>query len=238
MILYAAIDVLGGRAVRLEQGRFEEPTVYGDEPLAAAHEWVSQGARALHVIDLDGARAGRPVNLEHVRAIVETVEVSVQVGGGLRDAEGVAQALAAGASRVVLGTAAYRDPALLDALVAEHGERIAVAVDVRGGEVTAAGWTESTGRAPEAVLADLHARGVATVVYTDVDRDGMLSGPDVEGLARRLEAWGGRLVYSGGVGELAHLQALAALPLEGVIVGKALYERRFSLVDGLRALAA
>jgi phosphoribosylformimino-5-aminoimidazole carboxamide ribotide isomerase len=205
--------------------------------MAAAHAWVSQGARALHVVDLDGARAGAPVNVHQVRAILDTVEVPVQVGGGLRSADAVAEVLEAGATRAVVGTAAHRDPEFLDAVLDAHGDRVAVAVDVRGGEVSAAGWTESTDHAPDAVLRSLAAQGVRTVVYTDVDRDGMLSGPDVDALAAVLEAWSGRMVYSGGIGSLAHLEALSGLPLDGVIVGKALYEERFTIVEAQEALA-
>jgi phosphoribosylformimino-5-aminoimidazole carboxamide ribotide isomerase len=238
VILYPAIDILDGLAVRLVQGRFEEPTVYAKDPIATAHAWVAAGARALHVVDLDGAREGEPVNLRHVEAIAETVGVPVQVGGGLRDPEAVARTLAAGVDRVVVGTAAHRDPAFLASILAAHGEAVAVAVDVREGRVSAAGWTEATSETPRDALARLSAEGVRTVVYTDVDRDGMLSGPDVEGLADVLEAWSGRLVYSGGVGALGHLSALAELPLDGVIVGKALYEERFTIVEAQEALAA
>jgi phosphoribosylformimino-5-aminoimidazole carboxamide ribotide isomerase len=235
--LYPAIDILDGRAVRLVQGRFEDPTVYADDPMVAAHDWVSQGARALHVVDLDGARAGEPVNVHHVQAIIDTVDVPVQVGGGLRTTAAVAEILEAGATRVVLGTAAHRDAEFLEDVLTAHGERVAVAVDVRDGLVSAAGWTESTEQTPDAVLRSLAAQGVRTVVYTDVDRDGMLSGPDVEMLAGLLEPWPGRLVYSGGIGSLSHLEALAGLPLEGVIVGKALYEERFTIVEAQEALA-
>jgi phosphoribosylformimino-5-aminoimidazole carboxamide ribotide isomerase len=238
VILYPAIDILDGRAVRLVQGRFEDPTVYGDDPLATAHAWVSRGARALHVVDLDGAREGEPVNLRHVEAISETVHVPVQVGGGLRSPEAVARTLAAGAERVVVGTAAHRDPAFLASILDAHGEAVAVAVDVREGRVSAAGWTEQEAETPRDALARLSAAGVRTVVYTDVDRDGMLSGPDVDGVAQVLEAWPGRLVYSGGIGALSHLEALARLPLDGVIVGKALYEERFTVVEAQAALAA
>jgi phosphoribosylformimino-5-aminoimidazole carboxamide ribotide isomerase len=236
VILHPAIDILEGRAVRLVQGRFEEVTVY-DEPLAAAHSWVSHGARALHVVDLDGAREGEPVNLHHVRSIVRTVDIPVQVGGGLRTEDAVARALEAGVDRVVVGTAAHRDPEFLAAILSAHGERVAVAVDVRDGRVSAAGWTESIDETPADALARLSRDGVRTVVYTDVDRDGLMSGPDVDGLAAVLESWSGRLIYSGGIGSLAHLRALGALPLYGVIVGKALYEERFTLVEGQEALA-
>ena len=238
VILYPAIDILGGRAVRLAQGRFEDPTVYDEDPLAAAHAWVSQGARALHVVDLDGAKAGAPVNLHHVRAIVDTVGVPVQVGGGLRGADAVADVLQAGAARVVLGTAAHRDPALLDAVLAAHGEQVAVAVDVRDGRVSAEGWTESTEQGPGAGAREaerpgrthrrLHRRGPR--------RHALRAGRRTcsPGL---LDAWPGRMVYSGGIGTLAHLEALTGLPLDGVIVGKALYERNFTIVEAQEALS-
>ena len=237
MRLYPAIDILDGRAVRLVQGQFEDPTVYADDPMRAAHDWVSQGAQALHVVDLDGARVGEPVNVHHVQAIIDTVEVPVQVGGGLRTADPVAEILAAGAARVVVGTAAHRDAEFLDDVLTAQGERVAVAVDVRDGLVSAAGWTESTEQTPDAVLRSLAAQGVRTVVYTDVDRDGMLSGPDVDALTGLLEQWPGRILYSGGIGSLAHLEALAPLPLDGVIVGTALYEERFTIVEAQEALA-
>ena len=237
MILYPAIDILEGQAVRLAQGQFEDPTVYAEDPMVAAHEWVSQGAQALHVVDLDGARAGEPVNVHQVRAIIDTVEVPVQVGGGLRTADAVAEVLEAGATRAVVGTAAHRDAEFLEDVLAAHGESVAVAVDVRDGRVSAAGWTESTEQTPDAVLRGLAAQGVRTVIYTDVDRDGMLSGPDVDVLTGVFEQWSGRMLYSGGIGSLAHLEALTVLPLDGVIVGKALYEERFTIVEAQEALA-
>jgi phosphoribosylformimino-5-aminoimidazole carboxamide ribotide isomerase len=238
VILYPAVDILDGSAVRLAQGDFSARTVYDDDPVAAARTWVEEGARALHVVDLDGARAGEPRNLRALERIVAEAGVPVQFGGGLRDAGAVAAALRAGAERVVVGTAAYRDPAFLDKVVAAHGERVAVAVDVRGGRVTAAGWTEDTGETAEQVVDRLGGRGVRTFVYTDVDRDGMMEGPDGEQVARLAAAVDGTLVYSGGIGELSHLRALASLPLAGVIVGKALYERRFTVAAGQAALTA
>jgi phosphoribosylformimino-5-aminoimidazole carboxamide ribotide isomerase len=236
VILYPAIDILDGRAVQLAQGRFEEPTVYAEDPMLAAHGWVSQGAQALHVVDLDGARAGEPVNVHHVRAIIDTVDVPVQVGGGLRSTDAVAEILDAGATRAVVGTAAHSDAEFLEDVLTAHGESVAVAVDVRDGLVSAAGWTESTDQAPDAVLRRLAAEGVRTVIYTDVDRDGMLTGPDVDRLTELLDHWPGHLLYSGGIGSLAHLEALSGLPLDGVIAGKALYEERFTIVEAQEAL--
>jgi phosphoribosylformimino-5-aminoimidazole carboxamide ribotide isomerase len=237
VILYPAVDILDGQAVRLVQGDFSARTVYVDDPLDAALAWVEAGARALHVVDLDGARAGAPRNLEAIRRICAETQVPVQIGGGVRAAPHLDAALEAGAARVVLGTAAYEDPPLLESVLANHGDRVAVAVDVRGGRVSAAGWTQDTGLEPLAAIARLQQAGVRAIVYTNVDRDGMLEGPDLDEARRVADAVEGTLVWSGGIGELAHLEALATLPLEGVIVGKALYERRFTVAEGNAALA-
>ena len=240
MILYPAIDILDGCAVRLVKGDFDAKKVYEDDPLSAARAWVKAGATHLHVVDLDGARAGSPQNLAHVRRIVSDLEVPVQLGGGLRSSEAIEQALASGAQRVILGTAAFTDPQLLDAAVAAHGELVVVSVDVRGGRVSTAGWTETTDMRAEEVIAGLHERGVRDLVYTNVDRDGMLEGPDLQEVARIADATRGRLTYSGGIGALADLEGLAALgreSLAGVIVGKALYEERFTIEQAQAALA-
>jgi phosphoribosylformimino-5-aminoimidazole carboxamide ribotide isomerase len=238
VILYPAVDILDGQAVRLVRGDFDERTVYEHDPLDAALAWVQAGARALHVVDLDGARDGEPRNLDAIREICAQAGVPVQVGGGLRARGHVDAALEAGAARVVVGTAAYEDPEMLAGALAAHGDRVAVAVDVRGGRVSAAGWTRDTGVEPLAALERLADTGVAAFVYTNVDRDGMLEGPDVEEARRVAAAVNGSLVWSGGIGELSHLEALAALPLEGVIVGKALYERRFTVAEGNGVLGA
>ena len=239
MILLPAVDIRDGRAVRLAQGDFRRETVYADSPLAAARSWVDQGARALHVVDLDGARAGRPAGLDHLRRIAAEVEVPVQWGGGLRSVAAVREAFAAGAERVVLGTAAYADERLLDATLEEFGERVRVAVDVRGGRVTVAGWAEGTDLTPEEAIRQLQARGVRELVYTSVDRDGMLEGPDLDEVRTVAQAVRGRFLYSGGIGSLGHLEALVGLGLAnlaGVVSGKALYEGRFAVAEGQAAL--
>lgn len=240
MNLYPAIDILDGSAVRLVRGDFDERKVYDEDPLAAARRWVQAGATCLHVVDLDGARAGQPRNLEHVRRIAGELDVPVQVGGGLRSTQDISAALKAGASRVILGTAAFTDPALLEWALEQHGaERVMVSVDVRGGLVTTRGWTESTTATPESVIADLQERGVSELLYTNVDRDGMLAGPDLREVRRVAGAVQGSLIYSGGIGALADLEGLVELArtsLEGVIVGKALYEQRFTVAEALAAL--
>ena len=238
MILYPAIDILGGRAVRLVQGDFDRSTEYA-EPLAAAQAWAAAGARRLHIVDLDGARGGAPVNLEHVARIVGDTGLPVQLGGGLRSAAAIAAAFAAGVERIVLGTAAFADAAVLADALADHGERVVVSVDVRGGMVSTAGWTETASLDARGAVAALAERGVTRFVYTDVDRDGMLGGVDGAAIAAVADALDGELLYSGGVGTLADLEALATLRhprLAGVIVGKALYERRFTLAQAEAAL--
>jgi phosphoribosylformimino-5-aminoimidazole carboxamide ribotide isomerase len=241
MNLYPAIDILEGKAVRLVKGDFEAKKVYDEDPLSAARRWVQAGATHLHVVDLDGARAGEPRNLEHVRRIAGELDVPVQLGGGLRSAEDIAAALAAGVTRVILGTAAFTEPALLEWALEQHGaERVMVSVDVRGGLVTTRGWTESTTAAPERVIADLQEGGVSELLYTNVDRDGMLAGPSLAEVDRVARAVTGSLIYSGGIGRLADLHGLAALgcsTLSGVIVGKALYEQRFTIAEAQAALA-
>ncbi len=232
MILLPAIDIIDGKAVRLLRGDFSQQTDYDSDPLDAATRWVEAGARALHVVDLDGARSGVPANVRHVERIASTCGVPVQVGGGLRSLESVRALAESGATRVILGTAAFRDPIFLEEAVASYGERVVVSIDARAGRVAAAGWTEDTDLTVENALIDLQRRGVGSFVYSDIERDGMLRGPDLDGaraFAARLE---GSFVYSGGIGELADLRALAELQepnLSGVIVGKAIYEQRFTV---------
>jgi phosphoribosylformimino-5-aminoimidazole carboxamide ribotide isomerase len=240
--LYPAIDVLGGNAVRLVQGDFAAKRVYDERPLIAARRWVQEGASRLHVVDLDGAREGAPVNLEHLREIVGELGVPTHYGGGLRSVAAVGEALRAGADRAIVGTVALTDPQLLAEILAEHGpESVIVSVDVRGGKPATAGWVESADAGTEEALERLRAAGVEWFVYTDVDRDGMLVGPDVQRVGEIAAHIEGRLIYSGGIGALPDLEALAGLgeqSLAGVIVGKALYEGRFTVGEALAALAA
>ena len=241
MILFPAIDILGGRAVRLVQGDFDRRTEYAADPLDAARAWADAGAARLHVVDLDGARAGAPVNLEHVGRIAAETGLPVQLGGGLRSAAAIAAALDAGVERVVLGTAAFADPAMLTQALADHGERIVVSVDTRGGVVSTAGWTERGTLETVAAVRALAGAGVRRFVHTDVDRDGMLGGVDARAVGTVADAVEGELLYSGGIGSLADLEMLAALRhprLEGVIVGKALYEGRFTLAQAEAALCS
>jgi phosphoribosylformimino-5-aminoimidazole carboxamide ribotide isomerase len=234
MILLPAIDILEGKAVRLAKGDFEAKTEYDADPLEAARRWVADGARSLHVVDLDGARSGTPRNLEHVERIAQEVDVPVQVGGGLRNAAAVRAAIGAGAARVVLGTAAYNDVDFIDTVLAEYGDRVVVSVDVRAGKLATAGWTHQTEIPAESVIQQLGCRGVQRFVYSNIERDGMLEGPDLSEVQRVARAVRGSFIYSGGVSTLDDLHALVALRqvnLAGVIVGKALYEQRFEVAQ-------
>ena len=238
MILLPAIDIRDGKAVRLEQGDFARETVYSASPVEVARAWQEQGADVLHVVDLDGAREGEPVNLDQLERI-RALGVAVQYGGGLRSRAAVERALDAGATRVVVGTAAYRDEELLDWLLEACAERARVAVDVRGGRVAVAGWAERTVATPEELIERVQARGSVEFVYTNADRDGMLEGLDLDEV-RRVDSvvrWG--FAYSGGIGSLADLEGLAAAGLEAlseVICGKAFYERRFSFAEAQATL--
>jgi phosphoribosylformimino-5-aminoimidazole carboxamide ribotide isomerase len=239
MRLYPAIDIADGKAVRLVKGDFDAKTVYDDDPLDAARGWVAQGARHLHVVDLDGARSGTPQNLDHLERMARELDVPIQYGGGLRDLGAVRDALRAGATRVVLGTAAFRDVDFLDDALAAWGERVVVSVDVRGGKVSAAGWTETTQMPADDAIRRLQDRGVRQFVYTNVDKDGMLEGLDLEEVAWIASIVRGRFLISGGIGSLADLEGLVSLRqvnLAGAIVGKALYEQRFTVAQALEVL--
>jgi phosphoribosylformimino-5-aminoimidazole carboxamide ribotide isomerase len=240
VILYPAIDISEGKAVRLVQGDFNEKTVYEDSPLEAARAWIEAGARFLHIVDLDGARTGSPQNIHHLEAITRELAVPVQYGGGLRALPAVRDALRAGAERVILGTAAYTDIDFLDDVLGAYRDRVIVSVDTRGGNVSTSGWQETTQMPAEAVIDRLQNRGVRSFVYTNVDKDGMLEGPDLDEVRRIAAVVRGRFLYSGGIGTLEDLEALAGLRqvnLGGVIVGKALYEHRFTVAEGQAALA-
>ena len=239
MNLYPAIDMLGGKAVRLVKGDFDAKKVYDEDPLSAACAWVEQGARRLHLVDLDGARDGLPANLEHLRRIAGELDVPVQFGGGLRNLTAIEAVIEAGVQRVILGTAAFADPVLLGEALGHWPGRVLVSVDVREGRVATQGWTETIDGGIAEVIEGLAERGARDLIYTNVDRDGMLQGPDIAEVGYIAESVSGCFIYSGGIGALADLEGLAALKapaLDGVIVGKALYEGRFTVAEARATL--
>lgn len=240
MILYPAIDLKGGHCVRLLRGDMEKATVFNTDPGAQAKSFVDAGAAWVHVVDLDGAIAGRPANAPAVESILKTVSVPVQLGGGIRDDAGVDAWLGRGVARIVLGTAALKNPDLVRRACRRHPGKIAVGVDARDGKVAVDGWTSTS----ETTVDDLAQRfadaGVAALIYTDIDRDGALQGPNVEATARLARTAPMPVIASGGVSSLDDLAALknAAPMLDGVICGRALYDGRIDLSAAMRILAA
>jgi phosphoribosylformimino-5-aminoimidazole carboxamide ribotide isomerase len=231
--VFPAIDLRDGRCVRLYQGDYDRETVYGEDPVAQAEAFVAEGAEVLHVVDLDAARTGEPTNRPVIAAICDAVAVPVQVGGGVRSEEAAHALLGAGVARVVIGTAALEDPELVERL-SGAGCPVAVGLDARGDEVATHGWTERTGRTVSEVAGRFADLGVEALVVTEIGRDGTMAGPDTEGLTALLTETGIDVIASGGVGELGHIGALAAVEvdgrrLRGVIVGRALYEGTFTL---------
>lgn len=241
MELFPAIDLRGGRCVRLRQGDYDAETVYGGDPVAVARRFADAGAPWIHLVDLDAARTGEPVNRPLVTAVATSVGARVQAGGGVRDEAAVEELLEAGVARVVLGTAAMHDPALVTRMAARHPSAIAVGLDARGGEVAVRGWTEGAGEALLEAVRRFDDAGVSALVVTNIDRDGTLEGPDLDGLAEVMAVTTVEVVASGGVGTVEHLSALADLEvggrrLAGAIVGKAIYEGSFTVEEAMAAL--
>lgn len=235
--LYPAVDIQDGRAVRLVQGREDSTTVYDADPVAAAMRWVQAGAEWLHVVDLDAAFHGDPRNRHLIARIVEATGVPVQASGGIRSMADLDDSIRYGASRVVIGTMALEEPSFVAAAVAEHGDRVAVGLDADGTTLKARGWTTESGNLFDA-LHTFTVMGVSRFIFTDIARDGMLTGPNVARLAEVAEATSARVTASGGVSSLDDLRVLADAHerVDGVIVGKALYADRFTLQDALAAV--
>ncbi|GAC1335856.1 MAG: 1-(5-phosphoribosyl)-5-[(5-phosphoribosylamino) methylideneamino]imidazole-4-carboxamide isomerase [Chloroflexota bacterium] len=229
MNVIPAIDLQGGRCVRLLRGDFDRETVYGDDPAVVARRWLQAGASLVHVVDLDATRAGHPVQLEIVKSIAEILPV--QLGGGLRTEEHVALALEAGAQRIVIGTAAL-DPDLIGRLVVTHGDSLIVALDTRDGKVAVQGWTETSEHTLVGLARVLRQAGVQRFIHTDVERDGTMTAPNYDSLAA-LISLGSPVIASGGVASLDHIERLRTLGAEAVIVGRSLYEGAFSLEEAV-----
>ena len=239
MNIYPAIDLKDGKCVRLRQGRADAVTVYSDDPVAMARRWAKEGGDWLHVVDLDGAFQGHPVHRDVVAAIVESIAIPVEFGGGLRTDADIRLMLEAGVRRVVLGTRACADPNALADLVKQFGDRVAVGIDARNGKVQVKGWVETTDTPATELAIRVAALGVCTIIYTDTATDGMLSGPNLEGVRALCRAVNCKVVASGGVSkteDVARLGLLGLPNLDGVIVGKALYEGTVTM-GGLRTAA-
>jgi phosphoribosylformimino-5-aminoimidazole carboxamide ribotide isomerase len=237
MVILPAIDLLDGKVVRLSQGKRDQVTVYSDDPVATARRWAEAGAQWLHVVDLNGAFEGTYSNLPHARRIIRACGIKVELSGGIRTAETLDQALAAGAARVVLGTKACEDPAFVKSAAGRHGDKIAVAIDAKSGQVVSRGWVSSTPLAPARLASEMAALGVRTLICTDVSRDGMMLGPNLTLLSEVLDAAPVQVIASGGISSVADLERLKSLESRGVIgaiIGKALYA---GTIDLQRAIA-
>jgi phosphoribosylformimino-5-aminoimidazole carboxamide ribotide isomerase len=241
MDVIPAIDLLEGRCVRLYQGDYARSQVYNDNPTEVARQWVEQGATRLHVVDLDGAKAGKPVNTKAIEAIVQAVPVPVQVGGGLRDRDGVAQMINIGVQQVILGTAAVEDHPLVEQLCEEFPGKIVVGIDARNGWVATHGWLETSEVAATELAQQMAQLGVAAIIYTDIHRDGTLIGPNLDALRELAGSVSIPVIASGGVSSITDLLSLLALePLgvRSVIVGRALYTGDVSLKEAVQAIGS
>lgn len=238
MEIIPAIDIRGGKCVRLYQGDYSRETIYSDDPLSVASHWVELGASRLHIVDLDGARLGKPVNLDLVSRIASSLRVPVQLGGGLREIASVKAALDAGIQRVILGTAAAENSNLLPELLRESGrDAVAVSVDARDGKVATRGWTEYTELRASDLVRRIEAWGVRRFVYTDVDRDGTLTEPNFSAIEKLVQHTTMKVLIAGGVTAARDIRVLSALGVEGAIVGKALYTGDIDLTEAIKTIS-
>jgi phosphoribosylformimino-5-aminoimidazole carboxamide ribotide isomerase len=235
MQIWPAIDLRGGKCVRLQQGDYDRETVFGDDPAAMARHWVGQGAECLHLVDLDGARDGRPANLESVRAIVAAVGVPCELGGGIRDEAAIDELLDLGLERLVIGTRALKEPDWFRDVCRRFPGRLALGLDARHGRVATDGWLATSDVAATDLAKQMADLPLAAIIYTDIAADGMLAGPNLAAQAEMQRAVSAPVIASGGVSTAADVAALAAVPMAGCIIGRALYEGTLSLRDALSA---
>jgi phosphoribosylformimino-5-aminoimidazole carboxamide ribotide isomerase len=237
MIIFPAIDIRDGKCVRLTVGRFDQETIFADQPVDMAVRWANEGAEYLHVVDLDGALAGKPVNMAAIRSIINAVKIPVQLGGGIRTLDNIKECLDAGVQRVILGSVAVRQPELVAEACKRYGNQIVVGIDARDGIAAVEGWGVAGGIRAEELAQKMAQVGVQRIIYTDISRDGMLSGVNVVATASLAKAAGIPVIASGGVRDMADMEAIKAAEsagIEGVIVGKAIYMGSLHLKDALK----
>lgn len=243
MLLFPAIDLKEGKAVRLLQGRMEDSTVYGENPVDVAKEFESKGAEYLHMVDLNGAFTGNPINDEMIRRIVGSVSMKIQVGGGIRSMERITELLELGVERVILGTIAVKNPELVAEAARRYGKRVIIGIDAKDGLVAVQGWAETTEMRAIDLAKAMKAVGIQTVVFTDIARDGMLQGPNIESTVQLARETGLSVIASGGISTLDDLrklqtEVLSGVSIEGAITGKALYSGAFTLKEALEAVGS
>jgi phosphoribosylformimino-5-aminoimidazole carboxamide ribotide isomerase len=239
--LYPAIDMRNGKCVRLVQGNYDKETIYGDSPLQMASLFASQGAGWIHLVDLDGAKAGKRINDSHAIEIAKTLKVNVQIGGGIRSEKDIEYYLSNGVNRVILGSSAVSNPSFVKEMLKKYGKHIAIGLDARNGYVSTEGWLEDSEVKACDLGKELANEGAEVFIFTDIANDGMLSGPNIESTIELAEATGKEVIASGGVSSLEDLETLAknrAKGISGAIVGKALYTNRFSVKEGLEKVSA
>ena len=237
MVIYPAIDLYGGKAVRLYKGDYAQMTVYSEEPVQVARDFAAAGATHIHLVDLEGAKVGKPANLDTIRAILQETDLFVEVGGGIRTMQTIESYLAIGVDRVILGTAAVTDPEFLEAALAKYGEKIAVGVDIKDGFVAIKGWTEKSEICAENFFEKMQRLGVRTVICTDISRDGAMKGTNRQLYQALSEKFAIDLIASGGVSTLEDVKALAAMDLHGAIIGKAYYIGAIDLKEAIEVSA-
>lgn len=231
MIIYPAIDLRGGRCVRLRQGDFQQETIFGNDPGDMARQWQSQGAQALHLVDLDGAKAGKPTNIEALTSIRRAVTIPLQVGGGLRSEQDLQLIFELGIERAILGSKACQDPAWLEQMARRYPNRILLGLDAKGGMVATEGWLEVSQVAALDLARQVSSYPLAGIIYTDIAKDGMMAGPNWEGLAEMSEATPLPIIASGGVTTADDVRRLRTMQLAGCIIGRALYEKTIDLKE-------
>ncbi|MDD5465050.1 MAG: 1-(5-phosphoribosyl)-5-[(5-phosphoribosylamino)methylideneamino]imidazole-4-carboxamide isomerase [Candidatus Omnitrophica bacterium] len=237
MLIIPAIDLRGGKVVRLFQGKFNQEKVYSSDPVKIAKHWAMAGAKFLHIVDLDGASSGAPKNLEVLKKVISEVGVPVEFGGGVRSMETISRLLALGAQRVILGTKAAADEEFLKKARKKFGEKIIVSIDAKSGKVLTQGWNRKAAKTTLDFAQELKDLGFKQIIYTDISKDGTLAGPNIAGIKELLKLTGLNVIASGGVSDLKDLVKLSKLKkqgLVGVIIGKALYEGKFTLVEALK----
>lgn len=237
--IYPAIDMRGGKCVRLFQGDYDKETVYADSPLAVAKQFQADGAEWIHMVDLDGAKKGEPVNAHDVFDVKNRLDVGVQIGGGIRTKEDVSRYLDGGVDRVILGSSAISEPAFVKEMLAVYGKRIVIGIDARDGYVAVEGWTKTSAVKAEALALELIEHGAETFIFTDISRDGALTGPNVEAVTAMARVTGKEMIASGGVSHLDDVKVLSEQAdhgVSGVIIGRALYTKAFTVKDALEAV--